>query len=972
MPDFDLLNAVQPDEGWFCVVGIKDGKVKQSFHETRAELDTATQRLLRNKYDVYFGLAKYKEPTNRTKNNVAGLKALWLDIDCGPSKGAVNEKTGKPQGYLDKETGAKALHAFCVSNGIPLPILVDSGRGLHAYWSLTTEITREEWETVAEALRKKCVENDLYVDPAVFEVARILRIPGTLNFKDTPPTEVSVLMEAEPISLEDFRGKLGVKTTAVALLSTERRALSPLMELMRDNEISLFSKIMQREPGCNQLKHCYINRATLPEPLWFAALGVAKKCEDANEAIHKLSGGHPDYDPGTVEQKIRHIVGPTTCKFFEQLNPSGCDGCPHKGKFGSPIALGRELACPSSEAGGSGGGIRGEGGEYAGGEEDEESENYIPEYPPPFIKGNNGAIYIQNKQVLYKNGEEKSAADIEVVYEYPLYVVKRMRDPDVGNVIVLKLRLPKDGIKQFIVPTRCIANKEALCGELAMHDILCDDGKFLRLRQFIILSIKNLQCEKKAENMRMQFGWADNFSKIIVGDREISKDGTFHSPPSAATSDLSPLMIPMGTLEKWKEVFNLYGRESLEPHAFGALTAFGSPLFGFLGQSGALINLINSESGQGKSTIQFMCNSVYGHPKKLSLVGKDTVNTIIHKMGVFGTLPVTFDEMTNMRPLDLSDLIYSVSQGRGKDRMKMSSNELRKNFARWTLIGLSSSNSSFYDKLNVLKNNPDGEMMRLVEYHVGLTSAIDPVFGKEMFDHQLFDNYGHAGDIYSKWLVNNLDYAKSEVMRMQSLIDAELRLTQRERFWSAVLAANLTGGLFAKRLGLLDWDLKRIFEWAKDLIRDIRKDVAPPTHSSVTVIADFVSRNLQNTLVVNDAVDCRTNMPMLPTVEPKGDLVIRSEPDTNRMYIAAKPFRIDCTKGQISFKETMVNLDKEGALLKGPDGKFTQSKRMTKGMKITGVPAVEVIVIDTNHPDFAPLAKMVDVSIVAEAEEAKP
>ena len=109
--------------------------------------------------------------------------------------------------------------------------------------------------------------------------------------------------------------------------------------------------------------------------------------------------------------------------------------------------------------------------------------------------------------------------------------------------------------------------------------------------------------------MRTQFGWADNNSKFIIGDKEISVDGSYHSPPSALTDDLAQHMVPTGTMEKWKEVFSLYGKPGLEPHAFAALTAFGSPLFKFVGQNGAILNLIHPSSGTGKSTILYMVNN---------------------------------------------------------------------------------------------------------------------------------------------------------------------------------------------------------------------------------------------------------------------------------------------------------------------------------------------------------------------------
>jgi len=925
MSGFDLLTAVQPSGGWFSVVGIKDGSVKQHMVETREEVSIVVDQLVAAERNVFFGVAKFKSDVGRTKDNVQSIKAFWLDIDCGEEKAAANERTGRPSGYANQEEAIKALRAFCTLVGLPKPIIVNSGRGLHCYWPLEEEITREQWEPVGERLRELCVRHEFHVDPAVFEVARILRVPGTYNFKDNPPPQVTVLSEASPTSFAKFREILGVEETEP---KPARRPLSALALAMRGNEVSRFSKIMQLgEAGCQQLNDCYQNQEDLPEPRWFDALSIAQFCEDRDTAIHKLSDKHPGYDFDNTQEKARHSKGPHTCDQFERNNPGGCDGCPHIGKFKSPIVLGRIILKARAN----------ERVEVENGNGETETLT-IPEYPDPFFRAASGGVWRR---------KETDEDEDFMVLEYTFYVVKRMRDPNIGEAVVFKLHMPCDGIKEFSVASSVLADKTNFRSELAKHGILIGNKRFDVLTEYIYAWNRKLQFDKKAENMRMQFGWADDDSKFIVGDKEFTTDGPLHSPPSAVTQQLAGFTQTEGTLEKWKEVFALYGRPGLEPHAFAALTAFGSPLLKFLGQRGALINLVNSRSGQGKTTVLHMCNSVWGKPDSLCLVKEDTVNAKVARVGIMNNLPPTFDEMTNTRPEDLSALIYSISQGRGKDRMKQSSNELRHNSTTWQCIALCSSNSSFYEKLAALKASPDGEMMRLLEYKIDHTTAIDAAVAKDMFDHQLMENYGHAGHLYAQWLVNNAEEAKTTALAIQAKIDKELKLTQRERFWSAVMAANFTGGLIAKQyLGLIDWDMKKLYDWATNMIKEMRKDVLPPATNFVGILGDFLNRHIQNTLVVNDTVDARTKMPMLPTSEPKGELIIRQEPDTRRMFIAVKAFKKDCVEYQVNYRETLRWLEAEGVVLD------TVVKRMSKGMKVS-TPGVYAFVLDMDHPEFA-------------------
>jgi hypothetical protein len=193
MSSFDLLDTVLPPEGRYCVMGI--GKYPdQKFVDTKEEVEELAQRFVKRKIDVFFGCAKYGSLNNRTHENAKYFRALWMDIDCGPTKGVPDEK-GIIKGYLDQQTGLDEFKKFCVAVGLPKPILVSSGYGIHAYWLLEETVSRREWEPLANRLRELCVEQGLIVDSSVFEASRILRIPGTFNFKQKEPKEVTVLNE---------------------------------------------------------------------------------------------------------------------------------------------------------------------------------------------------------------------------------------------------------------------------------------------------------------------------------------------------------------------------------------------------------------------------------------------------------------------------------------------------------------------------------------------------------------------------------------------------------------------------------------------------------------------------------------------------------------------------------------------------------------------------------------------------------
>lgn len=926
MGEFDLLSAVQPEQGWYAVVGIKGESKQQEIVETREEFDEWVAHFLRTKRNVFFGVAKFSgEPDedgkrHRTKRDVVGLKSFWLDIDCGPTKD-----------YPTQAEGFTALQQFCKTVGLPRPTIINSGRGWHVYWALTDEVTREQWEPVAKRLKETCKTQGLLVDNNCFEVARILRVPGTFNYKGEEPVAVEVMTVGKPMAYDDMRELFGVKQSEVAPRPEKRRSM--LGDMLQNSIESSFTKIMKRgEKGCAQLNSCYEDRADLTEPRWFNALSVAKFCSDRDKAIHKLSSDHPDYDAALTEQKIKHILGPHTCEQFENNNPGGCEGCPHLGKIKSPIMLGKQVVEAAPE-------------DNVVEEETEtgDTKRYrIPEYPFPYVRGKDGGIWLK--------GQGDEAKDI-LIYPYDLYVVKRMRDPVEGGVTLLRSHTPKDGIEEFTIANAKISEPAEVRKELARRDILCHKKQGDALVDYIIKSVQGLRHRKKAEQMRNQFGWADGDSKFIIGDREIGVDGTYHSPPSSITRSLSNYMVPAGSMEKWKEVFNLYSRPGLEAHAFAAATAFGAPLLKFSGQRGAIINVIHPSSGTGKTTILHMANSVWGDPVKLCAKKDDTFNSKVFKIGVFCNLPVCFDEMTNTKPDQLSELAYLITQGTGKDRMKASANELRTNLTSWQTIALCSSNNSFYEKLELLKDSPQGEVMRIVEFYLDYSDAIDTKLGKEMFDHQLLENYGHAGEIYARYLLAEHEEVKKLYTVIQSRLDTKLKLTQRERFWSATVAANIAGIYIAIRLGLCDWDVSRIFKWACRMILTLRNTTKPPMDSDNQTLGEFILSRIDNILVVNDGADRRTKLMEAPLLEPKRELFIRYEPDTQRVFVTSSAFRKYCTQRSISYRDTINKMKKAGMYLDAG------VKRMSKGMQIN-VPGVHALVFDATHPDFSALAEL--------------
>jgi len=119
--------------------------------------------------NVYFAHAE-RHPYATTRRKTDLVAAHWLHVDLDPRKG---------QGVETERARMRALLASPPA-GVPEPsLVVDSGRGYQALWRLEEPCT----DLVGVEARNRWLIEQLGGDVAVFDVSRILRLPGTVNFK---------------------------------------------------------------------------------------------------------------------------------------------------------------------------------------------------------------------------------------------------------------------------------------------------------------------------------------------------------------------------------------------------------------------------------------------------------------------------------------------------------------------------------------------------------------------------------------------------------------------------------------------------------------------------------------------------------------------------------------------------------------------------------------------------------------------
>ena len=356
MTPLDFLAVVlpSPDNGYYCAAELSTKRKEHKFVTDLAELEESIEQWHAAEKDVYFALATFENAGKRTAENARYIRSLFIDMD----------------GYNTKKAAAQALAEFCAKTGLDLlgtPYIVGSGGGLHVYWPFTEEVTVDRWKPLAEGFKRLCQQEGMAIDMTVTaDSARVLRIPGTTNFKKKygTPRPVRVLAEGDTFAFEDLESVIasqlkapmpvvkqslaieGVKPTSVTSSSGTLQALT-------QNSVTKFGNIFKRTKegtGCAQLISYHDNAAEDGmEPQWRGWLSIAQKCEDGEKAAIWLSQLHP-YDEDRMRQKQAEIKGPYPCTKFDSENPGICPDCPHWGKITNPLALGREMAVVTTEA----------------------------------------------------------------------------------------------------------------------------------------------------------------------------------------------------------------------------------------------------------------------------------------------------------------------------------------------------------------------------------------------------------------------------------------------------------------------------------------------------------------------------------------------------------------------------------------------------------------------------------------------
>lgn len=839
-----FLDAVLPSQGtriYDLMFPGTPGKrltwqVDHEAHITQQDIEGAIDWALNRQCDVYVAIAGYgakmrviqtgknqgKTKVSRTADNAAWHRCLRLDVDCGPGKD-----------YPDQKTGAAALKAFLQTTGLPMPIVVDSGGGIHLYWPFDRDVDSGTWGVLAAQLHAATVATGFKVDATTTtDAARILRLPETLNFKYGTGRLVQqkcTAMPTDPSALSQLLGRYQPAMRAIA--GARPVGASGYVSPLSSNMHPPFSMqgVLKTCPGLVQ--RFQDQGISDSEPLWHAVLTLVAAADDAPEIQRKvawrLSSGHPSFDKDVFDTKWQQVRSqgyePPTCETMARLGMRECASCPLRASHKAPSVTGRyqprvlqpQAAVPIPPP--------------------------MAVTPPAPTAQAMGLVQVQPAHqvgcflitpgITAVQVVDGSLTQRLAVHNGIPCVVKQDPPPAPGAPLPPPLLLPI-GSYQMLSAERLID----VTGKGAMTVVMFnrhsdgvirvefDHGAMVDARRFAALlsgagmhynaqQAKDLQDKfmpeffsqmqriRQANAIASRCGWTDDFQRFILGTNMYNATGVEAIRPSKAQGEIEAYH-QAGDEALWRAAFD---KVIAGGHDRAAIVALGiaAPLMAFSGVDGVLLNAYSPQSGVGKSTLCDAILSIWGNPDKLRKDFRDTSGATFHLAAVSGNLPMVIDEFTNVDGKELSNYIYTITQGRERHRLTAGA-ELRDNQHRWCLPAIATSNTSVHAKLQNFRADAVAEAARVFEMRL-FPLNVDPaqMGAAKAVIGQLKHNYGFLGPRLVNLFVSKGEaYWRKVVLERIAWWDQHMADDTSDRFRTVVAALIDIGAGLGKVFGL--------------------------------------------------------------------------------------------------------------------------------------------------------------------------
>ena len=937
----NFLSAVLPGQGNY-VLHVSNpnrhgvGQWHKNYHAATL-LDMEQQAIQLDQdpvQSVFYALGSFRDnihpnKVGRTQAEAFMFKTLAFDVDPKDSKQNVVYSTQKDM--------ARAALEACAKIGLPEPVFVSSGNGLHCYYPLTQEITKASWVHISTMLRDSLIATGMVLDVSkICDPSMVLRPPGTHNKKQSGVRDVKVLSPVtmfNPLDLATIL-KAFAKPASAGPGASRARGASPIIDAILESDFPPSDSALV-EKNCPQVSHVVASGGKVGYNLWRLTLGLAKHCIDGRTVAHKWSAGDPRYTAKETDEKYDGWnTSATTCKAFERENPSQCATCPHRGNITSPVQLGvPDVGTVVVTTAG-----------------------VTPRAP----KG-----YVYHGDKIFRKVSDEAV----FVSDYMLFPSNRYKDEETGKTICLaECKLPREGWRTYELPMDVLASTAdfqlwMINQQLFVHNKNSVD----EVRRYMLTYLQELQQDSESDLMVGTFGWTDDeCTSFVLGDKAIERTVTKEVRLSRSAADFTSVLVPRGDRTKWSEASAMYNEPGMQLFGLAFLMSAGSPLMVGSGLKSVLVNMYSQHTGTGKTSTGLFASSMYGNPAKLMMTVQDTDNALFKSMGVYGNLPVYIDEITKIekdKAGRLSAIVYFITQGREKRRMNKVGGFQES--VEWESITLASSNDDMYALLNS-QMSFEGESMRILQFNVPdtpLFKGAGSTFGYQL-SMFLQRNYGLTGEDFIR-AVLTLGGPQAVYAKARARFDTKFGFvfTGGERFWQAAFIVAYATGLILNQLGITKIDIDACVEAGLAEVRRLRRDLTDGHMDCFDVVGQYLQEHSAVTAMLKQNTttrgEGRVTAPYPREAVARVEIICDNKTPfiSGKMFMNQVHFNTWCHERGVDRKGVFTELHSHGVV--------THKDRRISLMRGTdkSLPAVRVYELDMKHARFSSIMTQNDQGV---------
>lgn len=903
-----FLEEILPSEGYIVLAEFKQN-TSYPVHHFYTDVETAAEEahaLDAKGSDVYHACATYATNENRKQSNVQFVKCFWLDIDVG-----------KADSYQTQKDAVAELGAVCGTLGLKLPTIISSGRGLHCYWVFNDYIPVDVWKANVVKFRTALDALGFKHDPArTTDQASILRPVGT-TWRKNGERPVRLVRQGVRTDFADVMAGiekyLGESRIAAPRPLFQVESLGAKIEYPPSSAVIIAG-------SCAQIARMRDMKGAISEPEWRNCIGILKHTVEGNILCHDWSKGDTRYDETETQRKIDGWnAAPTTCAKMAETNPHLCSGCKFKDKVTSPIQLGYTAveSAPTLEQ---------------PKEVSVEAVDYGHYWPKNFRWDETS-----NRLSRLVKGED-GIPDWDPFCDTLFFPTARVQMEDGTWALKYSMQVTKGKWRQFEIPTKVLASAESFSSALASYEVIIYNRKGVHAMSYVHEWLEKFKQSGVEINTFKNYGWHDDYQSFLLGDRLLQKDGTETTiqrasnitPGSRIHTDFTNFTA-QGTAAEWSGIFNeIYNRRDVEHFQFVALGLMVAPLVALFEVDGwnGIPMALTGEGANGKTSLGRAACSIYGKGESFVFDTKNsTMNAFDPFVAGLNNMPCVFDELTGRDPKQVSDKLYAISNGGGRDRADQKGNMSGVRH-KWKTISLITGNTNITESMHQLeKNQADASAVRVFEIIITNQNGAKLFEGVNVPEllNRLQDYYGAVGRELTKASMHERVKLREAFLKARARLGYESATYEpRERFFIDLIATVDVGGKVLKALGYIHFDLIRIRDWAMSQIMEMRLMRSETTYTADDQLAAFFGSLNGHLLYTKDISRTHIENP-IDTYRLFGDIKGRVAigKGSERVIISSRALDEWCVKSGIAPRVFRKQLREKGYFKADAPEKFT-------------------------------------------------